>query len=32
VAHTCNPSYLGEVQIERIVIWGQPGQKVSENP
>jgi hypothetical protein len=20
VAHTCNPSYLGEVQIERIVI------------
>jgi hypothetical protein len=29
VAHTCNPRYMGEVEIGRIVVWGQPRQKLS---
>jgi hypothetical protein len=32
VAHICNLSYLGESEIGRITVWGQPKQIVHETP
>jgi hypothetical protein len=32
VTQSCNCSYLGEAEIRRIMVQGQPGKKVHETP